>query len=100
MIAAMRAVLVLALTILAAPAAADNAFTRRCEADVVAKAGDPVLAQRSCVCARKFLATSLGQAGHDRVLAALEAADWTADRARLSAEERRTVADARLACGL
>ena len=98
--AAMQAVLVLDLTILAFPAFAHNAFTRRCEADNLAKTGYAVLAQRSCVCARKFLATSLGQSGHDRVLAALEAAGWNADRARLSADERRTFADARLACAL
>lgn len=98
--AAMQAVLVLALAVLAYPASADNAFSRRCEADILARYGDAVLAQRSCVCARKFLSTSLGQAGHDRVLAALEATEWNPERARLSADERRTVAAARLACGL
>ncbi|MSP48685.1 MAG: hypothetical protein EXQ95_05090 [Alphaproteobacteria bacterium] len=94
----MRAVLfLLAMT---APAIADNAFTRRCEADVLAKAGDQVVAQRSCACMRKFLATSLGQSGHDRVLAALEAASWTPERASLSTDERQVVGNARLACSL
>ncbi len=92
--------LLLVLTITATPAAADNAFTRRCEADALAKTGDAVMAQRSCTCMRKFLATSLGQSGHDRVLAALEAAAWSAERARLSAGEQETVGSARLACNL
>jgi len=97
----MRAILLLALTMTAAsPAAAQNAFTQRCEADVAAKAGDQVFAQRSCACVRKYLATTLGQSGHDRVLAALEAASWATDRAQLSAEERQTVGSARLACGV
>ncbi len=100
MMTAMRAVLALLLAIVAGPATADNAFTRRCEADVLAKAGDQVLAQRSCACVRKFLATSLGQSGHDRVLAALEAASWSTERARLSTDERQTVGSARIACGV
>ncbi len=94
------ALLLLVLTITAAPAAADNTFTRRCEADALAKTGDTVMAQRNCTCMRKFLATSLGQSGHDRVLTALEAAAWSAERARLSAGERETVGSARLACNL
>jgi hypothetical protein len=96
----MRAVLLILLTTMTAPALADNAFTRRCEADVAAKAGDQVLAQRSCACVRKYLATTLGQSGHDRVLAALEAASWATERARLSADERQTVGSAKLACGV
>ncbi|MBM3549006.1 MAG: hypothetical protein FJX54_18855 [Alphaproteobacteria bacterium] len=97
----MRAVLLLVvLTTMALPASAQNAFTQRCEADMAAKASDPVLAQRSCACMRKYLATTLGQSGHDRVLAALEAASWAADRARLSADERQTVGSARIACGV
>ena len=94
------ALLLLVLTAAATPAAADDAFTRRCEADALAKNGDVVLAQRSCTCMRKFLATSLGQSGHDRVLTALEAASWSTDRARLSPSERETVGSARLACNL
>lgn len=100
MMTAMRTVLPLLLTLAATPAAADNAFTRRCEADVLAKAGDQVVAQRSCACVRKFLATSLGQSGHDRVLAALETAGWQSDRAHLSADEKQTVGSARIACGV
>lgn len=94
------ALLLLVLTITATPALADNAFTRRCEADVLTKTGDAVMAQRNCACMRKFLATSLGQSGHDRVLAMLEAASWSTDQARLSTNEREVVGGARLACNL
>jgi len=101
MMTTMRAVLlVLLLTSASLPASAQNAFTQRCEADMLAKAGDRVLAQRSCACVRKYLATTLGQSGHDRVLAALEAASWATERAQLSPDERQTVGSARAACGV
>jgi hypothetical protein len=101
MMTAMRAVLLLILmTIASVSASAQNAYTQRCEAEMLAKAQDQVLAQRSCACVRKYLATTLGQSGHDRVLAALEAASWAPERAQLSTGERQTVGSARLACGV
>jgi hypothetical protein len=84
-------------------AAAPQRFTEHCHALVSQRDGDAVNAQRTCSCVRKYVATSIGQQGHDRLFEALAAAGWRVDDAAktgsLEADRAQVFRSAALACG-